>query len=138
MSKTPTKWTDKKEAFCQAYILCNNQSQAYRETYDVKEGTKPETVWSNACQLMSDTKVAQRVYELQQVVQERTLVTVESLCEELEEARELALSTEQPSAVTGAVMAKAKLHGLDINKTEIAGAGGGSVLFEFNPVGSDV
>lgn len=113
------KLTAKQEAFCQAYLKCSNQSEAYREVYDVSENTKPETVWENACKLMANTKVAPRVFELQLLAQERTLVTVESLTKELEESRELAKKIEQPAAMNGASMGKAKLHGLDVQRVDL-------------------
>jgi phage terminase small subunit len=112
------KLTAKQEMFCQEYIKCGNQSEAYRNSYEVKENTKPETVWCNSCQLMADTKVAQRVFELQQLAQERTLVTVESLTEELNESHDMAKQEKQAAAMTGATMGKAKIHGLDVNKVE--------------------
>ena len=37
-------------------------TEAYRQAYDVKEGTKPSTVWANASKLATDnTKVAHRI-----------------------------------------------------------------------------
>ena len=116
------KLTDKQEAFCLAYLECNNQSEAYRQAYNVGENTKPESIWVNSCKLMADTKVSQRVFELQQIAQERTLVTVESLTKELEEAREKATEWGQAAAMTGASMGKAKLHGLDVQKIDLKGS----------------
>ena len=116
------KLTDKQEAFCLAYLECNNQSEAYRQSYNVGENTKPESIWTQSCVLMADLKVSSRVYELQQEAIERTLVTVESLTKELEEARALAIKIDQPSAMTGASMGKAKLHGLDVQKIDLKGS----------------
>lgn len=113
------KLTPKQEAFAAAFIETSNASEAYRTAYDVGENTKPESVWSNASQLLSDTKVAQRVAELQQEHRERHSVTVDKLTAELDQAKELALNIEQPAAMTGAIMGKAKLHGLLVEKNEI-------------------
>ena len=121
------KLTAKQEKFCQEYIKCGNQSEAYRAAYEVSKTTKPETVWCNSCQLMADTKVSQRVFELQQLAQERTLVTVESLTEELNDSHAMAKKEKQASAMTGATMGKAKLHGLDVHKIDMTLSGNISV-----------
>ena len=120
--------TAKQEKFAQEYIKTINQSEAYRRAYDVGKNTKPETVWVEACKLMANPNVAQRVYELQQEAKERTLVTVESLTEELNEAYKLAKQEKQPSAMTGAVSVKAKIHGLDVKKIDMTLAGDFSIL----------
>lgn len=53
----------------------------------------------------------------------KTRVTVETLTDEFNEAIELAKVTKNPSALTGAAIAKGKLHGLIIERKE-AGAPG--------------
>ena len=116
------KLTPKQEQFCRKFIECGNQSEAYRYAYDVGENTQPETVWVNASQLMTDTKVAQRVLELQKAATERTLVTVESITAELNESRALAIEQDNPAEMTKASMAKAKLHGLDVHKIDVKGS----------------
>ena len=113
------KPTPKQEAFARKYVECSNQSEAYRHAYDVGENTKPETVWVKACELMANGKVSARVYELQQLAQERTLVTVESLTKELDENRTKADDLDQVGAMNQATMGKAKLHGLDVHKVDI-------------------
>ena len=115
------KLTAKQEKFCQEYIKCGNQSEAYRLSYNVGKNTQPACIWTEACLLMADPKVSQRVFELQELAQERTLTTVDSLTEELNEAKELAKETKQSSAMTSAIMGKAKLHGLDIQKLDVNG-----------------
>lgn len=116
------KITPKQEQFCQKFIETGNQSEAYRYAYNVGENTRPETVWVNASQLMTDTKVAQRILSLQKAAQERTLVTVESITKELNESRALAIEQDNPAEMTKASMAKAKIHGLDVHKLDVKGA----------------
>jgi phage terminase small subunit len=113
------KLTPKQEAFAAAFIETSNASEAYRTAYDVGEDTKPESIWVNASKLLSDAKVAQRVAELQQEHRERHAVTVDSLTQELEEARMVATAEGQGAAMTSATMGKAKLHGLLVDKNEI-------------------
>ena len=53
-----------REKFAQAVASGMNQSDAYREAYKVRNGTKLSSVNVNASKLMNDAKVAQRVAEL--------------------------------------------------------------------------
>lgn len=134
-----SKLTDKQEAACQAYIECGgNQSKAYRKAYDCSN-SKPETVWVNSCKLFADANVMQRVIELQAEHLERHNVTVDSITTELDEARDLAKTEKQPAAMTGAITAKAKVHGLITDKRELTGKDGGAIQIaeiNFIPVSS--
>lgn len=112
------KLTQKQEKFALKYVECGNASEAYRHAYDVGENTTPESIWVNACKTLGNNKVAQRVAELQMEAQKRTLVTVESLTEELNEARKFAMSGEDAAELRQNTMAKAKLHGLDVHKID--------------------
>ena len=109
--------TPKQEAFALKYVECGNASEAYRHAYDA-EKSKPEVIWVNASKTLANAKVAIRVMELQEKAQERTLITVESLCAELDEDRQLARDEGQASAAISAVMGKAKLNGLLIDKVD--------------------
>jgi phage terminase small subunit len=111
----PGTLTPKQEAFALAYAETGNASEAYRRSYEVGE-CKPETVWVNACQLLTNTNVAQRVMELQAIAAERCIVTIESITRELDEDRKLARKLDMPSAAVSATMGKAKLHGLITDK----------------------
>ena len=112
------KLTAKQESFAREYAECGNQSEAYRRAYDVGKDTLQETIASEASRVMKVPKVAAMVFELQEEAKERTLVTVESLTRELEENRLAAKSDNQLAVVNTAIMSKAKLHGLDVQKTE--------------------
>lgn len=117
--KVTKKLTQKQEAACKAYIECGcNQSEAYRQAYNCVN-QKPETVWVNASKLFSNTKVMQRVLELQAMHAKRHNVTVDSITDELDENRELAREANQPAAMTAATMGKAKIHGLLTDKIKI-------------------
>ncbi len=110
--------TAKQEAFVLEFMETGNQSEAYRRAYDVGENTKPSTIWVKACELMANGNVAERVYELQQAAQERTLVTVQSITQELDEARDMARKQENPTAMTTSIMGKAKVNGLLIDRVD--------------------
>jgi hypothetical protein len=110
--------TVKQEAAAQAYIENGgNQSEAYRTAFDAEKMAQ-ETIWKEACVLFKNPKVAVRVIELQEEHRIRHNVTVDTLTKELDEARSLAKDEAQPSAMTGATMGKAKLHGLITDKKE--------------------
>ena len=61
--------------------------------------------------------------ELQTEVAKETKVTVESLLDELENARQRADSLDQLSAAVRAIESKARISGLLVQKMEIGGAG---------------
>ncbi len=110
--------TPKQENFCQAYIETGNASEAYRQSYDA-ERMKPETVNRTAKALFDNPKITARITELQADHRERHNITVDSLTVELEEARQLAMQDGKgASAAVSAVMGKAKLHGLLIDKSQ--------------------
>ncbi|OWK42450.1 terminase small subunit [Fimbriiglobus ruber] len=115
--------TPKQEKFCQKYIELGNASEAYRQAYDA-ENMSPEAIGVEACRLLQNPKVALRVLELQDEHRQRHNVTVGSLTVELEEARHLALSVNQPAAAVSASLGKAKIHGLIVEKNELTGKGG--------------
>jgi len=112
------KLTPKQEQFCQSYIETGNASEAYRRAYNA-ENMKPETINRNAKALLDDNKIATRVTYLQEQHQKRHEVTVDTLTKELDEARDLANETKSPSAAVSAITAKAKLHGLLIEKRQL-------------------
>ena len=74
--------TIKQEKFCNKYLECGNASEAYRYAYNCLK-MSDNSVWCNASQLLSDTKVIQRIKELQSSFQERTEITKERVLNEL-------------------------------------------------------
>jgi phage terminase small subunit len=130
--------TAKEAAFALAYVETGNASEAYRRAFNVRPGTKDKTVWENASRILAKPRVAERVVELQAEARERSLVTVECLTEELEQARLLAMADEKgASAAVAAIMGKAKLHGLLVERREHSGPNGGKFEVEWMPPRSD-
>lgn len=74
--------TIKQEKFCNKYLECGNASEAYRYAYNCLK-MRDNSVWCNASQLLSDTKVIQRIKELQSSFQKRTEITKERVLNEL-------------------------------------------------------
>lgn len=64
--------TAKQEAFAQEVAKGSTLADAYRSAYDA-ERMKDSSVWTNASQLMSDTKVAQRVKAIQDAMEQSSL-----------------------------------------------------------------
>lgn len=112
------KLTPKQEKFAQLVARGETYSDAYRGAYNAL-GSKMESINVNACKLMSDTKIMQRVMELQERAAKRTVVTIQSITEELDEAKDLAEREGQAAAMTGAILGKAKVNGLIVNKSEV-------------------
>src|SRR5215207_9034973 len=74
---------------------------------------------SNAYRLRENEGVRQFLSELEAQTMERHEVTIDSLLTELEEARLNAKAAKQPSSEVSAVMGKAKLSGLLVDRQEI-------------------
>lgn len=115
------KLTAKEEKFCLEVATGVDEfdkpisySEAYRRAYNAGK-MKPDTVDVKASQMMAKDKIAVRVRNLRDNIAKKAAITVESLLNELEEARQAALSAEtvQSSAAVSATMSKAKLLGLD-------------------------
>ncbi|MHC1549408.1 terminase small subunit [Phyllobacterium sp. K27] len=112
------------EKFAQCLAKGKSATDAYAEA-GYKGGRKA------ASNLWTNVDIVARVKELQSAGAERTLVSIESLTDELEEARRLAMADEKgASAAVAAVMGKAKLHGLLIEKNEHTGKNGGPIQTE--------
>jgi len=69
---------------------------------------------------MAKDYIKARVAELQDEHRARHDVTIDSLTADLADDRKLAHRVGQAGAAVSATMGKAKLHGLDVNKHEIA------------------
>lgn len=117
--------TRKQEAFCQNYMETGSASEAYRLSYDAAD-MKPESIHRSAKEMMDNPKISSRIKNMRDETQLRHQITVDTLLEELEEARIAALTCETPqsSAAVGATMGKAKLLGLDKQILEHTGPGG--------------
>ncbi|AEP36214.1 terminase small subunit [Taylorella asinigenitalis] len=114
------KLTEKQEKFCRLYVETGNASEAYRQAYETK--TKSANAqYVEANKLISNPKIALRVNQLKETHQKKHNITVDSLLYELEEARQMALETNQAGASISATLGKAKLLGLDKQVIEHAG-----------------
>lgn len=108
------------EIFVQKWIESDNKSEAYRLAYPVKtKKWKDVTIHKRASELSLNRDVLGRYNEMKKESQDSHGITVDSLIKELEEIKLLAMGADTPqsSAAVTAVMSKAKLVGLDINRS---------------------
>ena len=82
----------------------------------------------------AEHRVQVYIEQVMKAATERAIVSRETLTVELEEARKLAIKVEQAAPAVSATMGKAKLHGLDVNKHEHAGPGGGPIPMKIEMV----
>lgn len=115
--------TPKQEKFCLRYIEKGDASEAYRQSYDA-ENMKNITINRKAKELLDNGKIAARLRALRDMHVDRHVVTVDSITEELEQSRQLAMETNQVSAAVSASMGKAKVNGLIVDKGELTGKNG--------------
>lgn len=107
--------TAQHEKFCLIWHETGNKSEAFRKSHPHSLKWMDKTVHNKASALSKQGEVAARFEQLQAEALRKHDVTVESLLEELEEARGIALAAETPqtSAAVSATLGKAKLVGLD-------------------------
>jgi len=74
--------TDKQEAYCQNYIICGNQSAAYRIAYEA-ESMNSNVVNVEACRLHADPNVSLRIAQLRSELYERNKITIDELVQSL-------------------------------------------------------
>ena len=108
------------ELFAQELARGNSATQAYKDA-----GYKPNP--QNAGRLTKNDDIQARVKELQGLGAIKTIDTIASIAEELNQLKLEAIRNMQVSAGVAAVMGKAKVLGLLIDKQELSGKDGGSI-----------
>ena len=113
----------KHEKFCQVWHETGNKSEAYRASHQNSLKWKDETVHNKASALSKKGEVLARYEQLQKDSVTAHGITIKSLLEELETARQCAITADTPqsSAAITATMSKAKLIGLDKHQLEVTG-----------------
>lgn len=113
----PRKLTVKQEAFAQAYVETSNASEAYRKCYDC-ENSSERVVWTNACKVLKNNKVAIRVAQIQAQHAERNAVDVDYLTAEYRDVLFKSKESGQFGPAVSAITAIGKLHGLITDKVD--------------------
>ena len=119
--------TPKQESFALAVASGKTQSDAYRESFNVRSTTKDSSVNVNASKLMADAKIAQRVEELRKPIAQKAMITLESHIQRLKELAEMAIDQGQIAAAIKAEELCGKASGVYVEKRQITGADGGPV-----------
>ncbi|BCX88506.1 phage terminase small subunit [Methylomarinovum tepidoasis] len=121
------KLTPKQERFCLEYVKTGNASEAYRCAYDA-DRMKPEAVHVAACRLLEKAKVALRIDELRQAIEEEAIADAKArqrwwtqiMYDETAELKDRLKASE--------LLAKAQ--GDFIERREVSGQGGGPVILK--------
>ena len=104
------------ERFAQEVAQGTSQREAYKRAgYESKSAAAADAA---ASRLIRDGKVLMRIKEIQTVGARKAEVTTESILQELEDARVLAMSLNQPNAAVAASMGKAKVAGKIVQRHE--------------------
>ena len=107
--------TEKNCAFIRSVILDMHKDMSKADHYQEIFGSQAErkALISMASRLWASPSMQEYAEEVRAEMREKFMVTVESLTEELEQARVIAMEDRAPSAMVSATMGKAKLYGLD-------------------------
>jgi hypothetical protein len=127
--KNTNRLTIKEEAFCQAVGSGLSQYKAYRKAYNVKPKTKRQTIDAHASRVANKDKIAARIAQIRAPVVAQSQRTFEGQLSKFDAAFDLAQSTDQPAAMTGAAREQTRM--LDLypsEKTEVLLRGDALVL----------
>ena len=91
--------------FVEAYCMGQNATKAA-----VTAGYSIKTAHVQGSRMLRNVKVISKIEDRLRDHRERCSITVDTLTDELEEARLLAMRTHKPAAAVRAIVAKARLH----------------------------
>jgi hypothetical protein len=113
------------EAFAQELFRGIAEGRSQGECFARAGYTKnPNAAKADASRLLKASKhIIARVQELQRGTARKKQVTVESIVDELDDARSIAERNEQAGAMVQATSVKAKVCGLFVQKTEVGNPG---------------
>lgn len=109
--------TDRQQRFVAEYLIDLNATQAA-----IRAGYSEKTARSVGSENLTKPDIAEAISKAQSKIAKKVEVTVESLANELEEARTLAIGEKQSSAAVQATMGKAKLFGLGVEHRRLSGS----------------
>ncbi len=125
---TDKKLTPKQKRFVDEYLIDLNATQAA-----IRTGYSKRTAGQIGHELLKKPEIGVALQKAHAIHAERIGVTVESLTAEYEEARLLAHSSTQASAMVSATTGKAKLHGLVTDRQETQHSGDVSFNTYYDP-----
>lgn len=113
------KLTPKQENFCYAYLELGNATKAYIKVYNVDwRSEKDNWVSVEASRLLANPKIAQRLEEIRAEIKTQVLSGLDQILFELEQARMIAHNNKNTKEMVRAILAKAKVLGLDRRKLQ--------------------
>lgn len=113
--------TPKQEAFCVAYILTGNATEAYRQA-GYSNGMATKTSQEAASRLLKNSKVVARLAELRAPATEMAVMTITGHLDDLKDLRDRAKQEGKYSAAVAAEVARGKVSGFYVEKVEHSGA----------------
>lgn len=105
--------TAKQENFAQCIADGMTQADAYRTAFNVRPGTKPESIHDSASKVMANPEVTHRVDQLREKLEKKALWSREMSVKALVKAFQLAEKGENPAAMTGAIKEINAMHGFN-------------------------
>jgi hypothetical protein len=102
----------KQESFVHNYLKCGDATEAFALTGYVRDS-------ANAHRLLKRPQVQARLRELQDEIAAKVPITIEGLIGELEEARQHATGKNQFAAAIKAILGKAQLAGLLVERSKV-------------------
>ncbi len=111
----PVLRNSRHELFAQEIVKGTGNADSYIASgYDVSKNVASAA----ATRLLKDRRICSRIAELHRRGVDRAVVTVESLIREVDEARALAMSINQPAAAVAAIKEKGVLSGKRVERSE--------------------
>ena len=120
--------TIKEEGFAQALASGMSQSDAYRNSYNTKHGTKSDTINQSASRILARPHVSARVAELRAPIVEKVGITLENHIAELQSLKQLAKDAGNYAAAIKAEELRGKVCGLYVEKVQHSGTGDGGAI----------
>ena len=119
--KKPREISEKQKTFCRLHHANPKKTEAWAYR---KAGYTGKGAEVSACKLLKIPKIMEYMDSLREKTQKKYEVTVDSIMAELNDAKQFAYDCESPAAVNQAIMGKAKVAGLLIEKKEVTGGDG--------------
>lgn len=121
----------RQQRFVDEYLIDLNATQAA-----IRAGYSAKTARQIGQENLTKPDIAKAIKEHQLKAQKRSETTLDDILNELDENRKAALNAEtvQSSAATAATMAKAKLLGFVIEKTELTGKNGTPIQHQVSTI----
>lgn len=119
-----TNLTAKQAKFAEEYVANGgNATDAYRKVYNAKDPNS-NTIYRRAHEVLTNSKVAARIKELQEEVKKSQVFTVEQHLATLAELRDKAKEANQYGAAIKAEEARGKVAGFYTQKVDLSSSDG--------------